>query len=1115
MAIVAQTPTPGSGVADASSVGELVSGGGDASIAAQADTSLIRLDQFRADARFSGIDGRGVSVVVIDTGIDLNHSFFGPDANFNGVADRIVYSYDFSLSNDADASDTHGHGSNVASIIGSQDATYTGMAPGVNIIALKVFADYSSSAYQLDITEALNWVVANRSGYNIVAVNMSLGQGDNLNSPLSSAYSSQFANLAANNTAVVVASGNSYANYQTQGVSSPSSDPNAWSIGAVWDRSAGGFSWANGAVDYSTGPDRITSFSQRSATMTTIFAPGGQITGANYNGGLTTYSGTSQAAPHIAGLVADMQQLALQVSGHFLSVSQLKQDMINGSAWIYDGDDENDNVANTYSSYRRVDALGWGVQVLNDLFAGTGGNDALNGTAAGDTIHGAGGDDILSGKGGNDAIFGDAGNDTLDGGSGSDSIDGGSGFDTAVFSGLRASYQIIWDFDFVRVVKSAETDTLTNVEQLSFSDGTVLVDSLVPSPVTIESFGTTRLVEISNRFFLRDAGGAGPYVKFQGAPAVDGQFGAWKALGTEQTASGYQVAWKNGGANEYLVWNLDSGGNYVGNATAVVAGSDTSLQTIESAFQQDLNGDGRVGLATTTIEVFGATSLVEVGNQYFLRDAGGAGPALKHQGAAITEGQFGAWTAIGAEQTAGGFQAAFKNGSADQYIVWNLDSNGNYLGNATAVVAGSDAGLQALETAFQQDLNGNGRIGLVTTTTTIEAFGATSLVEVGTQYFMRDSGGAGPSIRHQGAAITEGQFGAWSAIGAERTASGYQAAFKNGTADQYIVWNLDSNGNYLGNATAVVAASDAGLQALETAFQQDLNGNGRIGLETTTTTIEAFGVTSLVEVGTQYFLRDTGGAGPSLKHQGAAITEGQFGAWTAIGAEQTAGGYQAAFKNGAADQYVVWNLDGNGNYLGNATAVVAGSDAGFQALETDFQQDLSGNGRIGLVTTTTTIEAFGATSLVQVGSQYFMRESGGAGPSIKYQGAALTEGQFGDWTAIGAERMVSGYQAAFKNGGADQYVVWNLDLNGNYLGNATVVVAASDPGLQALETSFQQDLNGNGRIGLVANTSALQIMQAAATFSSAPSVSSVPPVTPFSPGADAIIAVQAGEWNQI
>ena len=120
-----------------------------------------------------GIDGRGLSVSVIDTGIDLNHPFFGPDADHNGVADRIVYSYDFYGGNDPNASDFIGHGSNVASIIGSQDATYTGMAPGVNIIALKVFPDGSGGAPTSDITEALNWVVANRAAYNIVSVNLS------------------------------------------------------------------------------------------------------------------------------------------------------------------------------------------------------------------------------------------------------------------------------------------------------------------------------------------------------------------------------------------------------------------------------------------------------------------------------------------------------------------------------------------------------------------------------------------------------------------------------------------------------------------------------------------------------------------------------------------------------------------------------------------------------------------------------------------------------------------------------------------------------------------------------------------------------------------------------
>jgi hypothetical protein len=166
-----------------------------------------------------------------------------------------------------------------------------------------------------------------------------------------SPFASQTADLHDNGCAVVVASGNSYYNYQKAGVSTPSADPNAWSVGAVWDRDVGSAYWYSGAIDYVTGPDHITSFSQRGPGVTTILAPGGAITGANWNGGTITESGTSQAAPHIAGLVADMQQLAQQVSGHLMSVDDLRDTMVTSGVKIYDGKNGNDNEVHTYGMY--------------------------------------------------------------------------------------------------------------------------------------------------------------------------------------------------------------------------------------------------------------------------------------------------------------------------------------------------------------------------------------------------------------------------------------------------------------------------------------------------------------------------------------------------------------------------------------------------------------------------------------------------------------------------------------------------------------------------------------------------------------------------------------------
>jgi subtilisin family serine protease len=413
---------------------------GNVQLLAQPDASLIHLDQFRADPRFAGINGQGQTIVVLDTGVNLDHPFFGPDADHNGVADRVVYSFDFTGANSTNANDANGHGSNVASIVGSQDATFTGMAPGCNIIALKVLSDSGSGTFA-DVEEALQWVVANRAAYNIVAVNMSLGDGGNYDDSTSpTILSDEIATLHDNEVAVVCASGNAFtppgsaSGYQTQGVGFPSSDPNAWSVGAVWDRSVGGVGWSTGAIDFSTGPDRIISFSQRSTEMTTIFAPGGFISGAGRDpgSGVSVYSGTSQATPHISGLVADMQQLAVQVSGHLMSVDELRSTMVSSAAIIFDGDDENDNVVNTNAYYPRVDAEAWGVAILNQLFAGTASNDTLNGTVVGDTIHGQAGNDTLSGKDGSDTLFGEAGNDVLDGGTGADAMAGGAGDDTYV-----------------------------------------------------------------------------------------------------------------------------------------------------------------------------------------------------------------------------------------------------------------------------------------------------------------------------------------------------------------------------------------------------------------------------------------------------------------------------------------------------------------------------------------------------------------------------------------------------------------------------------------------------------------------------------------------------------
>ena len=233
----------------------------------------------------------------------------------------------------------------------------------------------------------------------------------------------------------------------------------------------------------------------------------------------------------------------------------------------------------------------------------------------------------------------------------------------------------------------------------------------------IELAGATSLTETGNHFYLDDSTGAGPSLKLQGADYVPGQFGAAVVpIGAEATASGYEVAWKVMGTDQYSVWATDKNGNYTSNIIGNASGTSTALESIESSFHQDLNGDGQIGVVPTVIESNGATSLTEVGNHFYLYDSTGAGPSLKFQGADYVPGQFGAAVVpIGAETTASGYEVAWKVMGTDQYSVWATDKNGNYMSNIIGTASGTSTALESIESSFHQDLNGDGQIGVVTT----------------------------------------------------------------------------------------------------------------------------------------------------------------------------------------------------------------------------------------------------------------------------------------------------------------------------------------------------------------------------------------------------------------
>lgn len=326
---------------------------------------LIHLTDLRNNPLFSDANGAGYSTVIIDSGIDLDHPFFGPDDNNDGVSDRIVYQHDFA-NNDDDASDRSGHGTNVASLAAGDDSMYPGVASGASVIVLKVFTDAGTGNFVM-IEDALRWVIAHVQQYNIVSVNLSLGDNRNYTTPQHLyGVSDEFQTLAERSVKVIASAGNSFYRFDSAvGVGYPAADPSVLAVGAVFPAKMGAYTFSSGAEAYDSEPDALAPFSQRGSTIPSIFAPGVSMIGAAIGGGASAYTGTSQAAPVVAGLAVIADQLAERFLGRRLSVPEFRVLLQETGRAIVDGDDEQDNVTNTGNAYTRIDAEALAIRIMS------------------------------------------------------------------------------------------------------------------------------------------------------------------------------------------------------------------------------------------------------------------------------------------------------------------------------------------------------------------------------------------------------------------------------------------------------------------------------------------------------------------------------------------------------------------------------------------------------------------------------------------------------------------------------------------------------------------------------------------------------------------------------
>lgn len=268
----------------------------------------------------AGFDGTGVDVMVIDTGIARSGTTYHPDL----LSGRILDQYDYQNS-DTNAADDHSHGTHVASTIGGRynsgssdsNRSWQGVAPGVEFLIYKLCCgtnQFSSTWFQQSLQRATS------SGRHAHVSNNSWG-GDNgvynTNSEIADRavrgeYNSQRINM-------VIISHNDNALSRA-----PGTGKNVITVGSVKDGNYPNdpFTSCGGVDDYDWGPGERVCYSNygpididgdgNSRVKPDVMAPGAMINAAApwYRYTDSRYyqfkHGTSMAAPHVAGAVAQI-----------------------------------------------------------------------------------------------------------------------------------------------------------------------------------------------------------------------------------------------------------------------------------------------------------------------------------------------------------------------------------------------------------------------------------------------------------------------------------------------------------------------------------------------------------------------------------------------------------------------------------------------------------------------------------------------------------------------------------------------------------------------------------------------------------------------------------------
>ncbi|EAU75241.1 S8 family serine peptidase [Synechococcus sp. RS9916] len=1014
------------------------------------------------DVSARGNIGTGTYAFVIDSGV-LNTT---GDLNINTSWSKSW------ISGESAFTDGNGHGTHVAGTIAAlaNDKGVVGVAPGAEVISLKVFDSTGGGASYSTIIDAINHAthVINNNGLDKskVVINMSLGGG------YSAGLDQAVKNAANQGIKFAIAAGNSGDDADYYSPASAGDHENVYTVSAV--DNVYQMPWWSNWDDQSGGDD------------VDVAAPGVGIYSYHQGGQLAYLSGTSMAAPHVAGLlliggIEEGEMVKAASSGQSDPFAHIKTDGA-GSQPHRPGQKDHNYIYSFYGAAHKEKIItisnGKGSIKQNELemkLGLTSGSldSTLNGTK--ESIDAVEGSAIL--------VQGLAGaGDTISFAYSFKSDDAPPYNDFAFYAVNNKAFTITSAGQHNSTESSKNgvfSHTLTeqdfngsNSGDLSFSIGVLdALDALFNSTLEVSDFKiqwTTKDIDkdglVDNRpyYQIYSNGQALTLKSSSGTTYSDSYSQSWDVIAAKAYGSGFKVLLDGDSSHEnnFYIWDTNSDG-IITNGSGWQSREKMMTLGYESFFQTDFNQDGITGI--TDIDNNG---LVDNTSTYHIYNNGQALTLKSSSGTTYSDPYSQSWDVIAAKAYGSGFKVLLDGDSSHEnnFYIWDTNSDG-IITNGSGWQSREKMMTLGYESFFQTDFNQDGITGI----TDIDNNG---LVDNTSTYHIYNNGQALTLKSSSGTTYSDSYSQSWDVIAAKAYGSGFKVLLDGDSSHEnnFYIWDTNSDG-IITNGSGWQSREKMMTLGYESFFQTDFNQDGITGI----TDIDNNG---LVDNTSTYHIYNNGQALTLKSSSGTTYSDSYSQSWDVIAAKAYGSGFKVLLDGDSSHEnnFYIWDTNSDG-IITNGSGWQSREKMMTLGYESFFQTDFNQDGITGI----TDIDNNG---LVDNTSTYHIYNNGQALTLKSSSGTTYSDSYSQSWDVIAAKAYGSGFKVLLDGDSSHEnnFYIWDTNSDG-IITNGSGWQSREKMMTLGYESFFQTDFNQDGitgitdidNNGLVDNTSTYHI----------------------------------------